>query len=163
MSGKQLWTISTATLREFGKDDISYLAAAVTYYAFFSVFPLILLAVSVASLFLDTRQANGFIFNDVAQFAPGSVKLLSGAVDDAVSNRANAGWLALVGLVALAFSASGAFDALDKAINRAWHTEKVPNLLVSKLTSFAMMAVIAALLLLAVVVSTTLTFTQQFT
>ena len=32
-------SISTATLREFGKDDISYLAAAVTYYAFFSVFP----------------------------------------------------------------------------------------------------------------------------
>src|SRR5205814_307224 len=56
-----------------------------------------------------------------------------------------------------------AFGTLDKAINRAWGSEKVPGFIVSKLLSFAMMLALAGLLVASVVVSTVLTTTRQAT
>jgi len=163
MTGKEFLAVTKATAREFGKDDVGYMAAALTYYVFFSVFPLLLLAVTLAGLFLNDDDARVFILNNVAQVVPGSVDLLQSVLVEALKNRDSAGWLALVGFATLIFSASGAFDALDKAINRAWSTEKMPNFFVGKLTSFVMMLVIAALLILSVLVSTTLAATRRIT
>ncbi len=163
MTGKEFLAVTKATAREFGKDDVGYMAAALTYYVFFSVFPLLLLAVTLAGLFLNDDDARVFILNNVAQVVPGSVDLLQSVLVEALKNRDSAGWLALVGFATLIFSASGAFDALDKAINRAWSSEKMPNFFVGKLTSFAMMLVIAALLILSVLVSTTLAATRRIT
>ena len=163
MTGKEFLTVTKATFKEFGKDDVAYSAAALTYYAFFSVFPMLLLAVTLTGIFLNAEDAQSFIFNNVAQVVPGSVDLLQTALVEALKNRDNAGWLALIGFATLIFSASGAFDALDKAINRAWSSEKIPNFLMGKLTSFAMMLTIAALLFLSVIVSATLTATRRIT
>ena len=161
MTGKEFFVITRATVREFGKDDVGYMAAALTYYAFFSVFPLLLLAVTLSGLFLNPEDAQLFIFNNVARVAPGSISLFESVLNEALKSRNNAGWLALVGLATLAFSASGAFDALDKAINRAWSSEKTPNFLAGKLSSFVMMLVVGALLVLTVLVSAILTATRQ--
>ncbi|HKP53256.1 MAG TPA: YihY/virulence factor BrkB family protein [Chloroflexia bacterium] len=163
MTGKEFLAVTKATAREFGKDDVGYMAAALTYYVFFSVFPMLLLAVTLAGLFLNELDARIFIFSNVAQVVPGSVELLQATLEEALKSRESAGWLALIGFATLIFSASGAFDALDKAINRAWSSEKMPNFLVGKLTSFAMMLVIAALLVLSVIISTTLAATRRIT
>src|SRR5205823_1030381 len=141
------------TLKEFGKDDISLLAAGLTYYSFLSLFPLLLLAVTLAGIFLKPEDATKLIFQDVARVTPGATDLLSEAVADAFNNRTNAGLLALAGIALLIFSAPGAFGTLDKAINRAWGSEKVPTFVVGRLISFVMMLGVAGLLVLSLVVS----------
>jgi membrane protein len=88
---------------------------------------------------------------------------LQEALNDAITNRENAGWLALIGLVTLVFSASSAFSTLDKAVNRAWNSEKVPSFIVEKLVSFAMMAATSLLLLLSVLASTFMTAARAAT
>jgi membrane protein len=163
MNRKELLVVSRNTLKEFDKDDVSLLAAALTYYSFLSLFPLLLLAVTLAGIFLKPEDATKLIFQDVARVIPGATALLSEAVAEAFRNRANAGWLALAGIAILAFSASGAFGTLDKAINRAWGTEKVPGFLVSRLVSFVMMLGVAGLLVLSLMVSTVLTRTRAVT
>lgn len=158
MNRKELVTVTKATVKEFGKDDIGYLAAALTYYAFFSIFPLILLAIILVGIFVSNSQdATDFVLSSVGKVLPGSVDLLKGVLTEAFKDRSNAGWTALIGVITLIFSASGAFDALDKSINRAWGSEKVPTFVVSKLTSFALMLLIAALLVISFVVSIVLT------
>jgi membrane protein len=164
MTRKEFLLVTKATAKEFGKDDVGYMAAALTYYAFFSVFPMLLLAVTLTGVFIqNAEEARSFILNNVAHVAPSSLELLQSALTEALKNRDSAGWFALVSLATLAFSASGAFDALDKAINRAWSSEKMPSFLAGKLTSFVMMLVIAALLILSVVLSATLAATQRVT
>src|SRR5215210_2165288 len=108
MNRKEFVTVAKQTVKEFDKDDVALLAAGLTYYSFFSVFPLLLLAVTLASLILSRQDATKFIFENVAQAAPGSTALLSDAVDKAFENREGAGWLAAIGLVVLVFSASSA-------------------------------------------------------
>jgi membrane protein len=157
MNRKELLVVSRNTLKEFGKDDVSLLAAGLTYYSFLSLFPLLLLAVTLAGIFLKPDDATKLIFQDVAIAAPGATDLLSEAVAEAFNNRHNAGLLALAGIVLIAFSASGAFGTLDKAINRAWGSEKVPGFIVGRLVSFVMMLGVAGLLVVSLVVSTVLT------
>lgn len=162
MNGKEFVTVAKATVRESLKDDVGYLAAALTYYAFFSLFPLILLAVSLTGVFFRPNDVYNFIFTQVG-LAPGLAKFMSGIFDDTLANRNSVGWSALFGIVVLIVTATGAFDALDKAVNRAWNSERVPTLLVSKLTSLAMMLVMGGLLLVSLIMSVALTTVRTFT
>ncbi len=168
MSGKEFLTVAKATIREFGKDDIGYLAAAQTYYAFFSLFPLLILAITLIGIFLGSdsqaaKDAIDFIFRQAKEFLPGSVEFIATVLENALEKRSDAGWIATIGLATLLITASGAFDALDKGINRAWNTEKATNFFVSKLISFAMMAVAAAMLIFSFILRTILAVLRTIT
>lgn len=152
-----------ATAREFVKDDVAYLAAAVTYYAFFSLFPAILLGVTIAAQFVESDQAYGFIVERVGRFAPNLSEFLTETLDDVIGKRSFAGWSALFSSVILFFTATGAFEAIDKAINRAWKSEKIPSLFTTKLTSFLMIISVAGLMLVSLTASSALTATRAFT
>ncbi len=163
MNGKEFITVARATIKEFGKDDVGDMAASLTYYSFFSIFPMLLLAITLIGVFVKPQDATAFVFDNVTKVAPGSVSLLHDAITRAFENRDSAGWIALVGVVILVFSASGAFGALDKAVNRAWNAERVPSFVGGKIASFVMILVIAALLVVSVIVSTVLSNTQSVT
>src|SRR5438876_3777218 len=105
MNRKEFVTVAKRTVTEFNKDDIALLAAGLTYYSFFSVFPLLLLSITLASLVFSREDATKFIFENVAQAAPGSITLLSDAVDKAFENRDSAGWVAADGVAIRDFSA----------------------------------------------------------
>ena len=163
MDRKEFVTVVKATAREFVKDDVGYLAAAVTYYAFFSLFPAILLGVTVAGQFVKTEDAYKFIAEQVSRVAPPLSEFLSKTYTEVITKREFAGWSALLSSVILLFTATGAFDAIDKAINRAWKTEKLPSILAAKLTSFIMIVTVGGLMLVSLLVSSTLTTTRAFT
>ena len=163
MNGKELFTVTKATTREFFKDDVAYMAAALTYYSFSSLFPLLVLTITLTGIFVRPEDATLFIFNNVAQVVPGSVQPLQDILRVAFENRSNAGWYALFGVITLLVTATGAFEALDKAINRAWATEKVPSFLVGKLIGLLMMLGIGGLLILSFVATALLTASRAFT
>ena len=163
MNGRELLAVAKATFHEFNRADVGFMAAALTYYTFLSLFPLILLGLIVFSAIVDPQAERDFIFGVVEQLIPGAAEWLEDVLGGVLEERESTGWLALVGLGTLAFSASGAFSALDKVINRAWGTEKMPNIVIAKLISFAMMGAIGILLILSVVVSAVILTVQRFT
>jgi membrane protein len=163
MNSKEFVTVAKATVKELGKDEVGNMAAVLTYYTFFSIFPILLLAISFASMFLKPQDATDFVFGNVMKVAPGFVNLLQDAMTEAFKDRNRTGWIALVGFATLIWSATGAFSALDKAINRAWEAEKVSSFIVSKLVSFAMLVGLALLFLVSVLASSALAATRSIT
>jgi membrane protein len=163
MDGREFVTVVKATVREFGKDDVGNMAAALTYYVFFSLFPLIILVVSLARFFLNPEVITELIYNNITQALPGFRDFIQQAVEAAFEERATAGLLALVGFVTLVFSASGAFSALDKAINRAWNSEKIPGFFAARFTSFVMMLVLFGMMIISFIVTTVLTTGRKIT
>ena len=163
MNGKELLTVTRATTREFFKDDVAYMAAALTYYSFSSLFPLLVLTITLTGVFIQPEDATRFIFDNVAQVVPGSVQPLQEVLDQAFLNRSNAGWFALFGVITLLVTATGAFEALDKAINRAWATEKSPSFFVGKLIGLLMILGIGGLLILSFIATALLTASRAFT
>lgn len=98
------------------------LAAAITYFSFLALFPLILLGVSVTGYVLasDTHLQRELLSHVAAQ-APGSFgKTLSDAIKKAIDQRTAVG---VVGLVGLAWSGLGWIDNLRTALDTLWRND----------------------------------------
>src|SRR5689334_283473 len=96
-------------------------AASFAYYAFFSLFPLILLAVAVAAFFVrDRLQTADLIVKQVEAFTPLQQRDRA-LILDTVLNALNNGWRAgLLSSLALVWGSLRFFQALVIGVNRAW-------------------------------------------
>ena len=96
-------------------------AAAISYYVLFSLFPLLIFTVAALGLLVrDPSIRDGVVSAIVHQFPP-EVNL-RGQVEAVVSSVAASSvtLLGLVGLLTAVWTASGAFGALRRALNRAF-------------------------------------------
>lgn len=91
-------------------------AAALTYYGFLAVFPILLLAVSLLGL-VGTSAVNR-VLDNMQQLAPGSVHdVLRTAITQVRSSRGTGGTLAVAGVAGALWSASGYVGAFIRASN----------------------------------------------
>jgi uncharacterized BrkB/YihY/UPF0761 family membrane protein len=107
--------------QRYGRIDGEQCAASFAYYAFFSLFPLILLLVVVGTFFVPDRlQAAREVVQQVEEYVPLQTKdkaVLTDTIDHAIEN----GWRAgIFGVLALVWSALRFFQALVIGVNRAW-------------------------------------------
>lgn len=118
-TGLRVLSWGQAAKRSFGEykhDNLSDWAAALTYYSVLSVFPGMLVVVSVVGL-AGTSVSQDLI-DDLGGMAPGPVEqLLTGALTELQGNRGGAGIAAVAGLAAAAWSASGYVAAFMRASN----------------------------------------------
>lgn len=135
----------TRTVRDFGDDECPTLAASMAYYAFFSLFPLMLGLIAVFSLVAEPSTVRERLISLMGAYLPGSSEFVDKTVQEAVKARNPAGIVAIIGLF---WSASAFFGSLRQAVNRAWNVEKPRSFLKQKLVEFATMLAVAMLFLL---------------
>ena len=115
--------MAKAIYGRFGEVQVTDRAAAQTYYSILSLFPGLLVVVSLLSLLGSYPETYESIVNTLRDAAPGTaVDTINSGLRDALSNRSNAGVLLIVGIVLSLYSASGAMGAAMRsleAINRA--------------------------------------------
>ena len=104
------------TVKEFSEDNISDWAAALTYYGVLSIFPGLLVLLSVLGLLgRDTTQA---VTGTVEQAAPGQVgDFVKQIIAQASANEGTASFSAILGLLVAFWSASGYIAAFMRASN----------------------------------------------
>ena len=158
-----MFDLLRSTFREFMDDDCPRLAAALSYYTIFSLPPLLVLTLLIASAFVDPADVSGRLVNEL-----GGVLGESGAeqVREMIGNAdrpGSGGALAtILSLAALLFGATGAFAQLQAALNKAWEVRRDPEVsgirafALKRVLSFGMVLVIAFLLLVSLVLSTVL-------
>ncbi|MBA9005278.1 YihY/virulence factor BrkB family protein [Thermomonospora cellulosilytica] len=113
------WEAVKRSFGEFKDDNLSDWAAALTYYAVLSIFPAMLVIVSLVGLG-GTALSQGLITN-VGDLAPGAVKqVLTNALNELQRGRQGAGLVALLGLAAAIWSASGYVAAFMRASNAVY-------------------------------------------
>lgn len=107
------------TLREFQDDNLTDLAAALTYYGVLAIFPMVIVIVSVLGL-IGTSVTQPLL-NNLGAVAPGAAKqILTGAIKNVQSSQGAAGVLFIVGLLVALWSASGYIAAFMRASNVVW-------------------------------------------
>lgn len=105
---------------EFRKDQCLDLAAALTYYAVLSVFPALLVMVSLLGVFGEGRRTTDALLEVVAGLAPASaVDMLRQPIAQVVDNP-SAGFALFVSALAALWSASGYVGAFGRAMNRVY-------------------------------------------
>jgi membrane protein len=118
--GRGAWfAAARRSVREFKTDFLSDRAAALTYYSILSIFPGLLVLVSLLGLI--GKSATEPLVNSLTGAIPGSVHdIVHSAVVNLQNEHATAGVVAIVGLVMGLWSASGYVAAFMRASNAVY-------------------------------------------
>src|ERR671924_684663 len=96
------------TVTAFREDKLNHWAAALTYYAVLSLFPALLVMVSLVGLFADPNSVTKFLTDVIGSLGPSSaVDTFKRPIESITSNRSAAGVMAIVGVLSALWSASG--------------------------------------------------------
>nr|WSS71895.1 YihY/virulence factor BrkB family protein [Streptomyces sp. NBC_01175] len=116
MPRRSWWAVLKRTVGEFTDDELADRAAALTYYSVLSLFPALLVLVSL--LGMAGESATRQVMDNLQKLAPGPVRdILSGAVEQLQGNGGTGSLMAVVGLLLALWSASGYIAAFIRSSN----------------------------------------------
>jgi membrane protein len=109
--------ILAGTTREALKPNSAITAAAIAYFALFSLFPLVLLSISIASFTLGPVVDQLLIVQKLEFIAPALGLLLGQNIDEIIRARGPVTSIAFIGLI---WAASTIFYILTQTLNDIW-------------------------------------------
>lgn len=149
-AAQQHYRSARRTAQDLLADDCPHLGAAIAYYSFFSLFPLLLGLVAILGFALGSTGVRDALIAWVTGYLPGSGDLVAANVLRVVTAREEIGAVAVLGFL---WSATAVFGAVRKALNAAWDLERPRPLLKQKLLDLAMVGSVGALFVLSHAVS----------
>lgn len=156
----EIWQTLVRTIDEFMNDDCVTLAAALAYYAVFSLPPMLFLIAALAGSLIGWNTIEMQLVESIERMTGPAVaaQLQEGLRSFARRLRPDSAMVIGAGAFLL-FAATGVLVQLQNAINRAWAVRPDPkrgyvrNLVAKRLLSLGMILVLTALMLGSVAVS----------
>jgi len=156
MNAKGLFDVAKQTFKEWGEDKAPRLGAALAYYTVFSIGPLLVIVIAIASRVFDNAQDQivGTIRGVVGE---GGGRVIKDTIENA--NKGGADIIAtIIGIVTLLLGASGVFGQLKDALNTIWEVKPKPglgivNTIKERFFSFTMVLGTGFLLLVSLVIT----------
>jgi uncharacterized BrkB/YihY/UPF0761 family membrane protein len=142
------WAIPMAVIRKFGNDQAGNLAALMAYYAFFSIFPLLLVFTTILGLVL---QGNTTLYDDVQNSVLGhfpGIDLQEHALTGSVPAL-------IIGLLVATWGGLGVTNAAQNAFDRVWAVpfKDRPDFIHSRLRGLLLLVSLGALFVASAVVT----------
>jgi membrane protein len=161
MRVRAVYDVLKDTFNDFSGDKVPRLGAALAYYSIFSLAPLLIIAIGIASVIFGPSAARGEIVGQVhGTIGPSGAQAIQDMLQAA--DQSGGGVIAtVIGVVVLIFGASGVFVQLQDALNTIWHVAPKPNrswlaTIRERFLSFAIVVTIGFLLLVSLIVSAAL-------
>jgi membrane protein len=134
--------VPIATVKKFGDDRASFLAALIAYYAFASVFPLLLVLVTILNFVISNNRAlrQHLLDSALSQYPVVGAQLKSSVEHGLTQN----GLALVIGVLLTLYAGLGVANALQNAINSAWEVPQYrrPRFPWSKLRSLGVILVL---------------------
>jgi membrane protein len=151
------------TIDRFFGNGCPGMAAALSFYTFFSLPALLALLLALVGTFADPLEVQRAITTQIGgligQAAAGQVRTI---IENAQQTAGGTSLAAGLGIAAVLFGATTAFAQLQDALNRAWGVKpdpkrgQVQNFLAKRVFSFGVVLAVAFLLLVSLVLTTAL-------
>jgi membrane protein len=123
LTGHSWGGVLRRTVSEFKADNLTDLAAALTYYGVLAIFPAIIALVSV--LGLVGHSATQPLIENLGKVAPGAAKeIFTSAIQNLQKSQGTAGVIFILGLAGALWSASGYVSAFMRASNTIYDVEE---------------------------------------
>ena len=132
------WEVVKRTLIKFYDDQATHHAAALTYYALMSLFPTLLLALSLLGLLGQYPETYDAIIGYAREVAPDSVVTpLDSSLQRALLNKGTAGTTLAISVVLALYGTTGVLEAARRALNVVFEVEQGRSFLRRKLVDVA--------------------------
>jgi membrane protein len=136
------------TLVSFYDDQMTHHAAALTYYALMSLFPTVLLGLSLLGLLGQYPETYDAIMGYAREVAPDSVVTpLDSSLKQALQNKGTATTALAISVVVTLYGTTGVLEAARRALNVVFEIENGRSFLRRKLVDVASTVVLLALAL----------------
>jgi membrane protein len=144
--------VPIAVAKKFGEDRAASLAALIAFYAFFSIFPLLLAFVSVLGFVLDDNPS---LRDDIVDSTLARIPVIGSQIGDQVQPLTGSAVALAVGLAGALWAGLGVTLALSRAFAQIWDVPRLeqPSGLTARLRGLIVLAVLAATLTLATAIS----------
>ena len=116
-------------------NDLTH-AASIAYYALLSLFPFLLLVISLLGSVTAAESDRIAVLTFVFRYFPTQLDFVSTQLDAFRETRLQVG---VAGALALIWASLGVFGAITNAVNEAWGVEKQRSFLKHRLVSFLML------------------------
>ena len=150
---RSLRLMSLAAWRGIGElynsDGLTH-AASIAYYALLSLFPFLLLVLSVLGMVTADAADRDAVVRFVFRYFPRQFDFMTGQLD---AFRGQTVRIGVGGLLALIWASLGVFNAVSSAIDHAWGVERRRSFLMHRLVSFLMMVSAGAIFMIALVLA----------
>jgi membrane protein len=123
LTRRSWWGAAKRTVSRFRSENLTDAAAALTYYGVLSIFPMLVVLVSIVGLAGDSVTRT--LIDNVEELAPGPAsEIVTNAIKGIANSPGSAGVALVLGLGAALWSASGYVGAFARAANRLYEVEE---------------------------------------
>jgi membrane protein len=149
---RHTWAVAKRTVIAFYDDEATHHAGALTYYALMSLFPMLLLAVSLLALLGEYPGTYYSIVHYLRGVVPEqTLAPLDSAVRAALQSKGTAAAALVTAVVVALYGATGYLEAARRALNVVFEVENGRSFLRRKLTDVGSTVVLLALVLVTLV------------
>ncbi len=141
-----------AVIKKFGDDQGGNLCALITYYGFLSLFPLLLVLVTILGFVL---QHNPDLQDDVLNSALAQFPIIGDRIHESLGSLKGNGFGLVIGLLITFYGGLGVCNAAQDAMNRVWEVpiRERPGFLPRILRSLALIGTLGLAILITTVLS----------
>jgi membrane protein len=161
LSFKSIWTILKNSGHDFINFRITRMSAALAYYTVFSIAPLLILVISLSTIFYGKSAIEGSIYGEIRSFVGDAAAIqIQNLIKNATIAKGNA-FASVASIIAVVIGATGIFGEIQDSINFIWGLRAKPKkgilkILLNRLLSFSIIVSVSFILLVSLLVSTVL-------
>ena len=156
---KFILSLIKESFSEFMNDNALKLSAALSYYTIFSLAPMLLVIISMVSIFFGKEASQGQLFGQISALVgkDAAIQLQEIIKNAEVSNKSTTA--ATIGVITLLIGATGVFAEIQDSINYIWSIKSKPKkswlqYLKNRLLSFSIIITLGFLLIVSLGVNT---------
>jgi membrane protein len=158
---KKGWTLIKATLKEFGRDKATRLAAALSYYTAISIAPMLIFLLLILGFLVGGGTAENQLISQIqTAVGPEASEFITGIIENAQEPTAG-GIAGILSLIVLIWGSTNVLSHLQETLNVVWNVKPRPDLGIVKtirrrLFAFGLVVGIGLLLFASVLFSSVL-------
>jgi membrane protein len=156
--GRSFFRIIRIAAIEFNDEGVIKYCASLSFYTIFSIAPMLIVAISIGSIFFGRDAINGRLFGQINEVVGTDAAIMIQEMLSSTHLRKDNVFATVVGFIVFFIGATGVFAEIQSTINRIWGLKAKPKkgllrYLFSRIWSFAMVVTVGFLAVVSLIAS----------
>ena len=163
---KKIGALLSGAFSEFIADNALKLSAALSYYAIFSLPPLLIVIISISGVFFGPEAVRGELFGQINGLVGNEAAMQIQETIKNVKLSTSSTFATVIGVIILIVGASGVFAEIQDSINLIWGIQAKPKrglvkFIKNRVVSFSMIGSVGFLLMVGLIVNSLMDLLNQ--